>query len=129
LRRGLGSIDAQQRYLAAFLLACAGTTHDVGVVVRELVPHLNDNHTLGDALMAAHALYRLGRQVVPMLHYWRTGADEQGRRLIDLILLDLDQPPRTRDEFVARSWRHGVTCVYHDPVIEFDIDRSTIATR
>jgi hypothetical protein len=30
---------------------------------------------------------------------------------------------------MARSRRHGVTCVYHDPVIEFDIDRSTIATR
>lgn len=129
LRSALCVGDESQRFLAAFLLGAAGETADVGVVVRELVGHLGDNQTDGDALMAAHALFHLGPSVAPLLHYWRPGLDAQGQQLIDLVLLDLRDPPRSRAQLVARSALQGVTGVYHDPAVEFDIDRSSVATR
>ncbi|MCA8963531.1 MAG: hypothetical protein H6838_07880 [Planctomycetes bacterium] len=129
LRRALWSGDPQQRWLAAFLLACDGDTDNLAVLVRELITHLQDNDVSGDALMAAHALHHLGPEVAPFLQSWRPSVDEQGRQLIDLILLDLREPPRNRQQLRARRTLHAVTEIYFDPVLEFDIDRSRVSTR
>lgn len=128
LRRALWSADAQQRFLAAFLLACDGDTENTAVLVRELIAHLQHNEVGGDALMAAHALHHLGKEVVPFLQMWRPSVDEQGRQLIDLVLLDLREPPRTREQLRSRRGMHAVTSIYCDPVLEFDVNRSPVAT-
>lgn len=129
LRDGFTRGDDQQRYLCAFLLACDGSRDDLVPVTRELVHHLRDNDTLGDAMMAAHALHRLGADVLPELLAWRQAVDEQGQQLIELIALDLRNPPRTEAELVGRHAMHRVSQLYHDPVVQYDIDRSPLATR
>ncbi len=128
LRRGLGAGDAQQRFLCSFLLAQAGITDDVGIVARELVVHLGDNDIEGDALMAVHGLYRLGDAALPTVRLWRPHVDEQARSLLDLVELDLQQPPVDHSDLRARRRLHQVTDLYHDPAIEFDLHRSVVAT-
>jgi hypothetical protein len=107
LRRALWGGERQPRFLAAFLLGRAVSTADAVAIQTELVPHLEDNATSGDALLAAHALYRLGHASRDALAAWRPSVDRQARSLIELILLDLDRPPRTREELVARSRLHA----------------------
>jgi hypothetical protein len=127
LQVGLASGDDRQRFLSAFLLALGGQPDDSGAVTKELVDHLADNWIEGDALMAAHALYRLGARGLPALRAWRPWLDEQARQLVDLIELDLLDPPRDHDQLRARARRHAVTTVYHDPVLHFDLHRSRVA--
>lgn len=128
LRRALGSDDPQQRFLAAFLLATGGSGLDQGYVVRELVGHLADNDIEGDAVMACHGLYRLGPTVLPALRSWRMHVDEQARQLIDLVELNLVQPPATEQDFVRRQSMHRATDVYRDPSLHFDVRRSRVPT-
>lgn len=129
LRRALWSADPQPRFLAAFLLGCDGSTDDIARITRELVGHLAHNRTGGDAMMAAHALYRLGHRVTPVLLGWRPHVDRQARQLIDLILLDLESPPRTRAELEARKRMHSVSGIYFDPVVQYDVTWSAVAKR
>jgi hypothetical protein len=126
LRRALDSVDDGQRQLAAFALAPHANDVDAARIVRVLAPHLADNEIGGDALFAGHGLYRLGRRGLPALREWRPFTDGQAVALIDLVTLDLATPPRTRAELRARSRMHGVTSVYHDPVVEFDFERSSL---
>jgi hypothetical protein len=128
LRYGLGSTDAQQRFLCAFLLTGAGERADAGLIARELIAHLGDNEIAGDAMMAAHGLYRLARSAPVALQSWLPHVDGQARSLLELVALDLEAPPRDRRELVARRRLHRVTDVYHDPVLEFDIERSRVPT-
>lgn len=127
LQRALGSDDTQQRFYSAYLLAVVGERGSAARVADELVRRLASNTTSGDALMATHALYRLGAAALPTLREWRPGLDDQGRALIDLIALDLASPPQNRGELVARGRLHDITGIYHDPAIEFDLGRSSIA--
>lgn len=128
LRFGLGSHDDQQRFLCAFLLACAGDPADADRVGRELIARLGDNGIGGDAIMAANGLYRLGRVAPFPVRSWIPYADEQARRLLELVARDLEAPPRNRRELAERSRMHDVTTVYHDPVLEFDVTRSRVPT-
>ncbi len=129
LRRALWSQDATTRFLAAFLLACDRDYENRGPIVRELVARLGDNDVTGDAMMAAHALYRMGPEILPSVTLWRSSVDEQAQQLIDLLVLDFTAPPRSRADFHRRSGMHGISRLYHDPLIEYDIDRSPVAWR
>lgn len=128
LRFGLGSGDDQQRFLCAFLLACGGESVDTEQVVRELMSHLGDNRIRGDALMATHGLFRLASATGIGLAAWKPYVDEQARSLLDLIELDLRQPPRDRGELAARGRMQRVTGVYFDPALQFDVNRSRVPT-
>ena len=129
VRRAAYNGDQQQRYLCTFLLGCWGSQDDLHHIVGPLVARLEDNDTQGDAMMSAHALYRLGPEVIAPLRGWRGHVDQQARQLIDLIVLDLESPPRNRAELQARKSMHNVTMLYHDPVIEWNISRSRISWR
>src|SRR5690606_25647182 len=91
LAQELTSIDPQQRFLSAYLLAQAGLTTrkghpgHAGRIAFELLGHLSDNKISGDALMATHGLYRLGQVALPILLDNRRFMDEQARKMIDLI--------------------------------------------
>lgn len=126
LRRGLAGGDEQQRFLCGWLLGQSGDTESAAGICRELLPHLADNQIQGDALMAAHGIYRVGTAVLPTLRWWRPYVDAQARALIDLIVLDLEQPPRRHADLVARGRGLRVTGLYHDPALEFDVDRSPV---
>jgi hypothetical protein len=124
LRQALDSQDLQQRTLAAFALATLGDDTSAPRVVQVLVGQLADNETGGDALFASHALYRLGRSGLSSIGEWRPYVDEQARSRLDLVVLDLQSPPRTRRDLEARQGRHRITGLYHDPVVEYDLHRS-----
>lgn len=129
LRRALWSQDDGVRFQAAFLLACNQDRPFLTTVVRELIDHLCDNQQSGDALMACHALHLLGQAAQPALVSWRHHPDPQAAQLIELLLLDLEHPPRTAEELRQRRAMHDVTCMYHDPAVEFDVDRSYLGGR
>lgn len=129
LRAALWNRDPGVRFHAAFLLACNGDPEHVTIVARILIDHLCDNDISGDALMACHALHMLGREALPALHSWRHHPDPQAAQLIELVLLDIEQPPRTLAELRQRQAMHGVTGVYFDPAIEFDVGRSPVRAR
>jgi hypothetical protein len=126
LRRGLQGGDAQQRFLCAWLLAHSGDTEHVDAICRELLPHLADNEIRGDAVMATNGLYRLGAAALPALRWWRPHVDEQARAMIDLVVSDLQQPPRNRAELARRGAARRVSPLYHDPAIEYDVQRSHV---
>lgn len=126
LRRALWSPDANIRFRAAFLLACRCDPPFLTTVVREMIDHLCDNQITGDAMMACHALHMLGRKAEGALVSWRHHQDPQAARLIELLLIDLDHPPRTDAELRQRRSMHEITCLYHDPAVEFDIRRAYI---
>ena len=92
----------------------------------ELVAHLADNKTQGDAMMATHGLFRVGEAALPILIEQRRFLDEQGRKLVDLIRMDLDKVPRTKKDFWARSAMIRISQVYHDPAIEYDLWKSPL---
>jgi len=132
LLRELTSTDAQQRFLSAYLLAQGSqvsrrrNTEHVARVAYELVGHLGDNKISGDAMMATHGLFRMGDKALPILIDNRRYLDEQGRKLVDLIRMDLQQPPRTKKDLYSRSAMVRVSQLYHDPAIEYDMRRSVM---
>lgn len=126
LRRAVAYGDAQQRFLAAWLLAAAGEERDAAAICRELLPHLAHNDVQGDAVMAANGLLRLGDAALPTLRAWRPWVDEQARSLIDLIERDVSEPPVTLDMLAERGRMHRVTHVYQDPAVQFDLTRSRV---
>lgn len=126
LRRALASDDRQQRVFAAFALAPVARTDEAAAIVQELAPLLANNDRLGDALLASHALYRLGAASLPALRYWRPYVDDQARALIDLIEQDLVSPPRDLATMQTRGRSARISTLYHDAVIEFDLRRSLL---
>jgi hypothetical protein len=120
---GLRSDDAQQRFLSAFILGHAGLTSGLPEGAPILLEHLRDNDIGGDAIMSAAALYRFGPDVMPHLLAALPDADAQQAQLVNLILLDLTDPPENEQELRARKSMQNVTSVCYDPVLEFDLDR------
>lgn len=126
LYRGLRSEDASQRFLCAYLLACDGDTFTIAETCPLLIEHLADNQIAGDALMSAHALYRLGAPALPFVRGAMGQTSGQALSLLQLVELDITDPPRDESELRARRRLHNVTGVYYDPVIELDLGRSRV---
>lgn len=130
----LTSFDPQQRFYCAYLLTQSGLGSHPDArrladrIAFELVRHLGDNQVGGDAQMATNGLYRLGESVLPILLDNHRYLDDQGRKLIELIQLDIKQPPRTRREFYARGNGYRVSTLYHDVAVEYDMQRSSLPT-
>lgn len=114
---GLHSGDAQQRFFCAYALGMAGRSGYAELICDVLAPHLNDNDLRGDAVLAVRALYLTGDAVAPFLRdAWRE-ADAQGRRAIELVLLDLRDPPQTVAEMRERGAASGLTERGVDPAM------------
>ncbi|MGK0301971.1 MAG: hypothetical protein ACI89X_002851 [Planctomycetota bacterium] len=132
LANQLTSMNPQQRFLSAYLLAQAGLTNRdrypgyAGRIAFELLGHLPDNKISGDALMATHGLFRLGKVALPILLDNRRFMDPQAQKLIDLIQLDLQKPPRNKRELHQRGRAHRISTLYHDAAIEYDMRRSVV---
>jgi hypothetical protein len=113
----------QRRFLAAALLARAGEQRDLPNTCAVLIAQLPDNEVLGDALVAAHGLYRIGPAALPQIRLAYRGADDQTRKLLQLVEENLadDAAGRklTKEELRHRYDRLGikqVTDVSIDPV-------------
>jgi len=107
----------QRAFFAAVLLGEAGRsawTHEIAPV---LLPHLRHNHDRSDAILAMPALYRLGPAVMPALHQALPGADAQQRACLELLILDLQTPPRTPADFERRRRHNRITWKVADPAV------------
>jgi len=93
LIRALDSTEVQQRFLAAVILAYGHRTELAERVVPVLVAHLRDNQIAADARAACGALAQLGAAARPGVEAGLAGADEQGRRLGELLLKQIDGLP------------------------------------
>lgn len=119
------SLQPQRRFLAAALLARRGVQTDLHHTCAVLIEQLPDNQRMGDALVAAHGLYRLGAPALPQIRLAYRGADQQARSLLQLVeenLVDDDAGrARTPAELRERYDRLGlrkVTDVRVDPARE-----------
>ena len=66
----------------------------------------------------------LGEAALPLIVEARNAAAGKERELLELMVLDLYHPPTTRRELLERRSRQSVTTLYHDPLIEYDPERS-----
>lgn len=116
LRTALASDDAQQRFLAAWLLAMRGDTESTAPICAELVPHLRDGSKPAPA-WAIRALFLLGPTARPHLEAALPTANARQAACIQLLVRDWVDPPASTAEAARRgtlrlSWR------YHDPAWE-----------
>ncbi len=122
LAAGLKSDDYQQRFLCALTLGFGGVSSQAKSAARVLLPHLRDNDIPEDAKWCAAALYRLGQAVEPFLRAALEKSDAQQRKLIELVLLDLEQPPQTADEFETRRALNDISSAVFDPAVQPPLD-------
>lgn len=122
------SLQPQRRFLAAALIARRGVVTDLHHTCSVLIAQLPDNAHLGDALVAAHGLYRLGAPALPQIRLAYRGADEQTRSLLQLVEENLADDAagrkQTEAELRERYDRLGlrkVTGVRLDPAREHSL--------
>ena len=120
ISQALDSDDHQQQFMAACLAGYGNLRNVLHRAAPILIAHLFDNNIPGDANMAAPSLYRYGNAIRPYLKAALPQADRQARQLINLILLDLDSPPITRQDFYHRAEMQQITEINWDPVFEVD---------
>ncbi len=116
--------DYATRFRAAHVLARLGDSLHAESISHQMVRHLGHNRVPDDAVFAANALYHIGAPAVPILQSARGYLDDQGRALVDLILLDLRDPPRTKQDFMRREVmqrQHQISRTYADPVVQLDL--------
>ena len=89
---GLAAGDVQQRFLCAYILACANRQVETPCVVSILCDHLNSNEIGQDACMAASALFRLGPGILPLLREELKTGDDQKRKTLELLIRNLSGP-------------------------------------
>ena len=130
------SLQPQRRFLAAAMLARRGVQTDLHHTCAVLVTQLPDNDKLGDALVAAHGLYRLGASALPQIRLAYRGADEQTRKLLQLVEDNLADDEagkkRTPAELRERYDRLGlrtVTEVCLDPVRDHEFPDNWVLPR
>jgi len=118
LERAMESDDAQQRLVAAIVLAQAGVEQSIERVCQILLPHLRDNDIEEDAKFCVWALTGYGKELIPVLKRALPDADSQQHDLLTLLMLDLVDPPKTKAERIERSRYNSITNIVHDPVAE-----------
>ncbi|MFB3788775.1 MAG: hypothetical protein ACE15F_20645 [bacterium] len=123
LVKALESDDSQQRFLSAYVLGATGRGGAIQRITEILLPHLQDDEVWGNACMAVDALYHLGLEVMPFLEPYRDLLDEQPRQAARLVRMDLENPPRTKEERLARRKDHTLPELHPDPCVEEGLER------
>lgn len=117
LREALAATDAQQRFLAAWLLAMRADTTSAGTICATLLPRLRKPAGKAAAAWAIMALYRLGPAGQPHAEAALPGADARQTACLQLLLRDWSDPPRSAIE-AARRGTLPLSVLYHDPAWE-----------
>ena len=123
----LESDDSQQRFLAAYVLGATGRGNATQRITEILLPHLQDDDVWGNACMAVYALYHLGPDVLPFLEPYRDSKDEQQRQAVQLVRMDLENPPRTEEERLVRRKVHTLSELHPDPCVEQGLERYVLS--
>jgi HEAT repeat protein len=124
LRLALASADAQQRFLAAWLLGMRTDVASAASIAVELVPRLavaTDSWSArASAAWAIRALYLLGPVVRPQIEAALPGTNAQQTACLQLLLRDWADPPGSSTEAARRAVKHPVrlSLRYHDPAWE-----------
>jgi hypothetical protein len=111
----LESEDRQQQFLAAYILARGGIHESAERVSEILLPHLRDNNIPEDAKFAVYALGGMGPELLPYLTDALVSADHQQRDLIQLLMVNIMNPPITQSEIESRAQYNAITSSVHDP--------------
>ncbi|MCH2133912.1 MAG: hypothetical protein MK116_09200 [Phycisphaerales bacterium] len=125
LARGLRSDDPRQRFLSALLLAQQGKVQYTSHITSILISRLENNHTYRDANLACRGLYLLGPTALPALYSALPAEDPQAKALIRHLIWHLAGPqaPEARQLDPHGSRRRAITCMWHDPAIQYPLDR------
>jgi len=109
IRTALASTDPQQAFLAAVVCGHARLPGTLDGAARILIPHLSDNTIRGDGVLAAVALQRMGREVLPLLLVVRDAGDAQHKAFVRQIIQELEHPEdRTRNTASASTLSVGL---------------------
>jgi len=112
LVRALDSDDAQQRFLAAYVIARTGRTWALARTCGLLIEHLEDNDVPNDASLACQALFGLGAPALPYLREQAESPEPQQRRLAMRLADDIRGAPagpsRARDVVYAPGARQRI---------------------
>lgn len=111
----LDSPDAQQRFFAMLVLVRQSPPVAIDRTSAMLIPHLADNDISDDACLATRLLFGLGKPVIPYLTPYLSSADRQQRDLVELILRELEGPPKTPAEDAYRKSLNRITEHFHYP--------------
>jgi hypothetical protein len=122
LEDALQSDAYRQRFLCALALGFGGVAESAPLAAPILLPHLRDNDIAEDAKWCTAALYRFGPPVLPLLREARSAADAQQAKLLDLLILDLEQPPESREDLEARRELNQISRAVFDPATEGPLD-------
>jgi hypothetical protein len=114
----LESDDGQQQFLAAYILARGGVYESVERISEILLPHLRDNTIREDAKFAVYALGGMGPELLPYLKDALITADAQQRDLVQLLIVDIMDPPITQSEIESRARYNTITQTVHDPAVQ-----------
>jgi hypothetical protein len=108
IRVALASTDQQQAFLAAVLCGHARLPGTIDGAARILIAHLSDNSIRGDGVLAAVALQRMGREVLPLLNAVRDAGDTQHKAFVLQIIRELEHPEdREGNTASARTLSNG----------------------
>ncbi len=111
----LESTDKQQQFLVAYIMARGGVHESVERISEILLPHLRDNTIREDAKFAAYALGGMGPELLPYLRDALIAADAQQRDLVQLLIVNIMDPPITQAEIESRARYNTITQTVHDP--------------
>lgn len=118
LEEAIGSDDAQQKFLAAYILAATNRGMNRRALAEILLPHLKHNEREGDACMAVHALYRLGSDIFPLLQPLAASDDTQESAAVRFLLDYLQHPPESEVDRLNRLQIPQLSPLHPDPVQE-----------
>lgn len=90
LLEGMASTDPQQRFLCAAVAGFAGEASMIETAAPILIEHLRENQFVGDATLAAAALFHFGPAIRGAMEEAARSDDPQVRDTARLILLELD---------------------------------------
>jgi hypothetical protein len=94
LEQAMKSDDMQQRLLAAAVAGHARLVRLIDLAAPILIEHVRENTIRGDAKVAAPALFRFGKDIVPYLQPYVDCEDAQLRATARCILERLEHPER-----------------------------------
>ena len=122
LADAIRSDDRQQRLLAAAVAGHACRLSLIDQAAPVLIEHLRDNSMSGDAKVAAPALYRFGRAVLPHVQPYEDTHDPQLRAIVRSIIERLTHPERSLQHMNHPMPR--ITEAVADPLTQLSISES-----
>ena len=95
--------DPERRAIAAYVFARRGWHGHDTMVCETLIHHLASDDREGNAFLAANALLQFGNRALDPLHAARGLRDKQAETFVELLILDITDPPTSPQELRQRK--------------------------